>query len=124
MRFDVDDPDVIPFRIFHQSIQASLYNTIRLGLLRIANPLTLILEQQPNIKYYLYTNKWIIVDLISNEFPLVVWRDFERENRGIHQPVNCKVHVYHVMAGRLMGTALYDIEKHIHNMLHNNHMDC
>ena len=118
MRFDVDDPDVIPFLIFPQKIQASLYNTIRLSLMRIANPLTLTLDTQPIVKCYLSNNKWILVDMLIHEFPLVVWRDFEIKNRGIHEPVACKAYVYHMMAGRLMGTALYTIEDYIHNILH------
>jgi len=113
MRFDIDNPDIRPLRIFPQKMEASLYNTIRLGILRIANPLVLTLEKQPNIKCYLNNQRWIFVDTILHEFPLVVWRDFELKNRGIHEPVICNVYVYHMMAGRLMGTGLYAIEEYI-----------
>ena len=118
MRFDVDDPDIMPLRIFPQLMEASLYNTIRLGILRIANPLILTLDKQPNIKCYLHSNKWIFVDTILHEFPLVVWRDFDLKNRGIHEPVHCNVHVYHMMAGRLMGTGLYAVQDYINTELH------
>lgn len=118
MRFDVDDPEIVPLRIFPQKMDGALYNTIRLGILRIANPLILTLDKQPNIKCYLRNDKWVFVDTIMHEFPLVVWRDFELGNRGIHEPVNCKVHVYHMMAGRLMGTGLYVIEDYINQTLH------
>jgi len=117
--YAVDNPEVIPLRIFPQKMDASLYNTIRLGILRIANPLILTLDRQSNIKCYLRNNKWICVDTILHEFPLVVWRDFELNDRGIHEPVDCKVHVYHMMAGRLMGTGLYAIEEYINATLHN-----
>jgi len=113
MRFDIDDPDIKPLRIFPQKMQAALYNTIRLGILRIANPLEITLDKQPNIKCYLRNNKWIFVDTILHEFPLVVWRDFETRGRGIHEPVLCNVYVYHMMAGRLMGTGLYAVEEYI-----------
>ncbi|WP_455220755.1 hypothetical protein [Kaarinaea lacus] len=72
MRFEVYDPEVIPLRIFPHKMDAALYNTIRLGILRIANPLILTLEKQPNIKCYLHKNKWVFVDTILHEFPLVV----------------------------------------------------
>ena len=88
MRFDVNDPDIIPLHIFQQKITASLYNNIRLGLLRVANPLTLTLDKQSHIKCYLSNEQWIIVDLLLDEFPLIVWRDFELKNRGLHEPVH------------------------------------
>jgi len=119
MRFDVDDPDVMPYRILPQRMESSLYNTIRLGMLRIANPLIVTLEEPSNVKCYLYDEKWILVDLVMNEFPLIVWRDFELADRGIHEPVSCQAHVYHIMAGRLMGTALYAIEDYINDRLRN-----
>lgn len=118
MRFDVDDPHIQPFRIFEHQLQAPLYNTIRLGVLRIANPLIFSPPELRNIKCYLFDDKWVCVDVISNEFPLVVWRDFKTNERGIHEPVVCKIHVYHAMAGRVMGTALYAIEKQVNTILH------
>jgi len=117
MRFDVDDTDIMPYRILPQRMESSLYNTIRLGMLRIANPLILTLEEPPNVKCYLYDEKWIFVDLVLNEFPLIVWRDFELAGRGIHEPVPCRAHVYHIMAGRLMGTVLYTIEDYLQDRL-------
>lgn len=118
MRFDVNN--VQPLRIFPQKMRASTYNTIRLGILRIADPLILTLQNKPNIKCYLYRHKWIVVDTILEEFPLVVWRNFSIRNRSIHEPVDCQVYVYHMMAGRLMGTALYDIEEQLDQILHEN----
>ena len=117
MRFDVDDPDVLPFRIHHQKIDATVFNTIRLGILRLGNPLTLSLDTQPNIKCTLSDNKWVLVDLMMHEFPLLVWREFKTIDRGLHEPVHCKAHVYHLMAGRLLGTALYTLEDQIRNIL-------
>ena len=117
MRFDVDHTDISPFRILDHQIQAPLYNTIRLGMLRIANPLILRLPELHNVKCYLFDDKWICVDLISNEYPLVVWQEFDTQHRGIHEPIFCKVHVYHIMAGRVMGTALYAIENYVNTTL-------
>lgn len=117
MRFDVDDPDIKPFRIFDHRMQASLYNNIRLGILRIANPLIITPQSLKNTRCYLYNDKWICVDLVMQEYPLVVWRDFKTQNRGIHEPIECKMHVYHIMAGRVAGTALYAMEDHINSTL-------
>jgi len=118
MRFDVDDPNIQPLRIFPYKMPASMYNTIRLGILRIRDPLVLTLKRQPNIKFFLNNRRWIVMDTILFDFPLVVWRDFETKNRAIHESVNCKVYVYHMMAGRLMGTALYEVEEYLNDLLH------
>lgn len=113
MHFDPDDPELQPFRVLDYQMQATLYNTIRLGILRIANPLIVVPAEIRNVKCYLDDDKWVCVDLISDEYPLVIWKDFVLSNRAIHEPVNCKVHVYHAMAGRVMGTALYAVESYV-----------
>ena len=98
-------------------IQAKQYNTIRLGMLRIDNPLVVTPSEVQNIKCYLFNDKWICVDMSSNEFPLAVWRDFNNFGRAIHDPVTCKVHIFHVMAGRIVGTVLYSLENIINKRL-------
>ena len=118
MHFDVDDPGIKPFRILDHQLTAALYNKIKLGLIRIQSPLIITPKKLRNVKCYLYNDKWICVDLITNEFPLVVWRDFKVSQRGIHEPVSCKVHIYHIMAGRVMGTALYEIEDYINEVVY------
>lgn len=107
MRIETYEPNILPFRILNQKLDAQLYNTLRLGMLRISNPLTVSFEESHNFICCLSNHKWILKHKLIDEYPLVIWRDFENKNRALHEAVSCKAYVYHMMAGRLMGTSLY-----------------
>ena len=47
---------------------------------------------------------WLGRSLI-NDIPLMAWLDFQVTGRGLHEPVPCRLHLYHFHAGLLAGHA-------------------
>lgn len=113
MKHEGDDSHLPPLRVISSNIQASVYNSIRLGLLRLNNPLVYRPPKFRSIKCILTNDKWVCLDEACNSLPIVVWREFHIKNRAIHQDVPCTAYVYHFMAGYILGTVLYDVEEYI-----------
>jgi len=118
MGCDNEDNFPPPLRVLELNIQASVYNTIRRGLLRLNNPLVYYPARFKRVKCIFSNATWICLDESHNDLPIVAWRDFQTKNRAIHHPVPCRAHVYNIMAGPIMGTVLYNVEEHINKTIH------
>ena len=47
------------------------------------------------------------VDAARNDLPVLAWHTFEVHGRGtLHEPIGCRLELYHIYAGLVMGTAL------------------
>lgn len=88
-------------------IDGARYNQVRLGLIRLKNPLRLSLPGLRGMDILLDNQSWICVDRTLYDLPVLAWTDFEVDSRlGIHEPVRCLLHYYHIHAELITETVL------------------
>lgn len=96
--------DHAPLRTLQKSIDAGYFNRVRLGLLRLSNPLRIELTEL-RVDLICTQQSWSCVSQDSRA-PLLIWTDFAKQRAGLHRPVDCTLHLYHVHAGLLAAIAL------------------
>lgn len=91
----------VPIRTLPKMIDAACYN--RVSLARLGEPLDVeipALRMTVRVERRLWTARSLVNDIL-----LMVWADFQVGERGLHEPVPCRMHLYHFHAGLLMGHA-------------------
>jgi len=100
-------PDIQPLRILQKRIDAACYNQVRRALRRIGQPLRVSLPRHSGLEIILDEDGWLCVDAAHDDFPVLAWHAFEvRDRRAVHEPIACRLNLYHLHAGLVMGTAL------------------
>jgi len=101
-----------PLRIMPKIIEASCYNYVRLALSRLGNPLRVELPDHRGLEIILDNHQWLCVDTIHDDQPIMSWLDFDtrKHNTALHESVTCQLHLYHMHAGLIMGSALDALE--------------
>ncbi len=100
----LNSSDHAPLRVLQKNLDAGYYNRIRLGLLRLSNPLRIDLPEL-RVQLVCTDQAWSCVSQ-DNRTPLLIWTDFVRRRDGLHMPVACTLHLYHIHAGLLAAIAL------------------
>lgn len=96
-----------PLRTYPKHIEAACYNHVRLALRRFGAPLRLGLPRHRGLEIILEDDLWLCVDAAREDTPVLAWFDFATRGRAsLHTPVPCRLELYHVHAGLVMGTAL------------------
>lgn len=86
--------DVPPLRSMPYTLDAALYNHVRLALLRIGNPLELELEKLC-IDLVLEKTCWVGYHCQQISLPLIAWDGFDSGRSALDAPVGCTLHLYH-----------------------------
>ena len=108
-----------PIRIMPKVIDATTFNQARLALLRIGNPLRVSLNDHRCLDVILSQELWLCVDACNDDQPIMAWREIETLHRdALHQPINCKLHLYHTHASLIMGSALDCLTQELSDLLH------
>jgi len=101
-------------------IDGARYNQVRLGLLRLENPLRLKLTGLRGMDIILDDTTWVCVDRTMYDLPVLAWTDFENSNRnGLHEPVHCQLHFYHIHADLIIETVLATMTSVLTQLLKN-----
>lgn len=96
-----------PLRRLPKTIDAQCYNRIRVRLLRGTTPLRLRIPDHRGLEMIVTENAWLCVDATQGDQPIAAWSEFETAGRAaLHQPVACRLSLYHIHAGLVMGSAL------------------
>lgn len=105
MEFHIDN---IPTLLTEtNSIDASIYNRIRLGLLRAELPLRVPLTGLRGMDVILDHKAWMCIDRTFYDLPVLAWTDFAPSARSsLQDPVRCRIHYYHVHADFIVDTVL------------------
>lgn len=110
MAMKLDDVPVI--KIKPAVVEAEKYNRVRLGLLRLENPLRFALPGLRGMDAVITDKAWICVDRTLYDLPVLAWTEFETSSRsGLHEPVTCKLYHYHVHANVIAGTVLNTVDR-------------
>lgn len=86
--------DIPPIRSVPFTLDAALYNHVRLALLRIANPLELELEKL-GLDIVLEKTCWVGYHCHQTSLPLIAWDGFDTNRNALDMPVACTMHLYH-----------------------------
>lgn len=105
-----DKPE--PIRIMPKIIEAGCYNHVRLALSRIENPHRVSLPDHRNLDMILDDARWLCVDSARDDMPVLAWMEFDTREHSLalHAPVPCKLHLYHMHAGLVMGSVLESLD--------------
>jgi hypothetical protein len=96
-----------PLRSLPKRLEAAYYNRVRLALSRLGRPLRVALPQHRGLEAILDNDAWVCVDTTRDDLPVLAWRAFgTRVRESLHEPVDCRLELYHWHAGLIMGTAL------------------
>jgi len=110
--------ELLPLRIMPKVIEAATFNLARLVLLRVANPLRVSLTDHRCLDIILSQKQWLCVDACREDQPVLAWREFDMLHRdALHQPINCKLYLYHMHAGLVMGTARDSLVQVLNDLL-------
>ena len=105
MRSRIDE--VPKLRSENAVIDAGRFNRIRLALLRLGSPLRVPLTGLRGMDIIVDNKAWVCVDRTLYDLPVLAWTDFGfTERPGLHKPVNCVLHFYHVHADLITETVL------------------
>ena len=94
-------------RSLPKRMEAVYYNRVRLALGRLGRPLRVPLLIHRGLDAILDDETWLCVDATRDDLPMLAWRAFAARGReSLHEPVECRLELYHCHAGLLMGPAL------------------
>ena len=114
--------DIPVYESIQSSVSAEHFNLVQIALKRLGNPIRLELPKMRTLDFLLDEETWIIIDRSLNDIPVMAWLDFEAKDRGLHEPLNCTLNLYHAHANiihprvieamtLLLGEQLTDNEK-------------
>lgn len=96
-----------PIRVLPKQMDAACYNRIRVALLRGRTPLRVAVPHHRGLEVIFTDKAWLCVDSTWEDQPILSWSQFDISGRhGLHEPVNCRLSLYHMHAGLVMGSAL------------------
>ena len=97
-----------PLRTMTKTVEGTCYNHVRLALNRVSNPLRVKLPDHRGLEMILNDKRWLCVDSLHNDLPIMAWTEFDtRQHReALHESVTCKLKIYHLHAGLIMGSSL------------------
>lgn len=108
----------LPWRKIPKKIEAACYNKGRLALLRYGSPLRITLSKHRGLEVILNEEIWLCVDSLSNDLPVLEWREFNIHARdNLYKPIPCKLCLYHNCAGLIMGSAIDDLHEALDQFL-------
>lgn len=106
--------DVPKLKTEPSHIDSPLYNRARLALLRLEDPLRLRLPGLRGMDMLLDSQAWVCVDRTLYDLPVLAWTDFEHAQRsGLHKPVRCLLHYYHIHADLIGDTILETVNREL-----------
>lgn len=111
-------PTAMVLRTMPKSIEASVYNHVRLALRRFGAPLRVAVPEHRGLEILLDDNLWLCVDANAEDQPVMAWVEFAVRHRdNLHEPISCTLELYHRCAGLVMGSALDALNAALNDLL-------
>jgi len=108
--------DIPAIRSMPYTLEAVLYNRVRLALLRIGNPLEVELEKL-GIDMVLENSCWVGYHWQQISLPLIAWDGFDAGRSALDAPVGCTMHLYHHHAWLQLSRILVALDKELQLLL-------
>lgn len=113
-----DRPLPTALRTMPKTIEAEVYNHVRLALRRLGSPLRVEVPGHRGLEIILESHIWMCVDANAEDQPIMAWLDFDNQSRdNLQAPVTCNLELYHRFAGLVMGLALDSLDKALNERL-------
>ena len=90
--------DIPVYETLKTAVSAEHFNLVQIALKRLGSPIRLELPRLRTLDFLLDQETWIIVVRSLNDIPVMAWLDFETKDRGLHEPLNCTLNLYHAHA--------------------------
>lgn len=119
--------DIPILELRDSSVDALHFNHVQVALKRINRSLRYPIPKLKHLDLILEKEAWIIVDRVLNDIAVAAWTDFAVEHReNLHQPIACKLRLYHANAGMILDRTLDAMEMLLGEQLseQNNNNDC
>ena len=111
-------PTLAALRTMPKSIEASVYNHVRLALRRRGGPLRVAVPEHRGLEIILDDSSWLCVDATAEDQPVMAWLDFAAQHRdNLHEPITCTLELYHLCAGLVMGSVLDSLDEVLSELL-------
>jgi hypothetical protein len=110
-------PNIPVLRSVNATIGAEQFNRTRLALMRLENPLRLVLPGLRGLDMMIERDTWLCIDRTLNDLPVLAWTDFQVAGRGLHEPVACRSLYFHAYANVIVKTALADVHRILNERL-------
>lgn len=98
-------------------VAAEHYNRVRLGLLRLKNPLRFDTGLR-DLDMILEDKVWYCVDRSMHDLPIVAWDEFQSRT-ALHEPVACRLSYYHAHADKILKNLWEAIDRYLDEQLAN-----
>ena len=113
-----DRPVPTALRTMPKTIEAPVYNHVRLALRRLGSPLRVAVPGHRGLEIILESRVWMCVDANAQDQPVMAWLDFSNRGRdNLQAPVSCTLELYHRCAGLVMGSALDALDDALSELL-------
>ena len=83
------------------TVAAAHYNLVHVARKRLEPSIRIALPGLRTLDLILDEEAWIVVDRALAEVPVVAWLEFRPGERALHEPVPCRMNLYH-LAGRMV----------------------
>jgi hypothetical protein len=101
------------------TLDAALFNQVRLAMLRFSQPLRFPLAGLRHLEMVIEEDTWVCIDNSLNDFPILAWVDFDAHHRdSLHEPVACTLYTYHCHADMITDRVLKLTTDHLDQRLH------
>lgn len=111
-------PTPTALRTMPKTIEAAVYNHVRLALRRMGSPLRIAVPGHRGLEVILDQHVWLCIDANADEQPVMAWVDFASGGRdNLQSPVSCTLELYHRCAGLVMGSALDSLNEALAELL-------
>lgn len=99
-------------------LSPSIYNRVRLGILRLESPLRFALPGLRTLEMVLEDDAWVCVDAGLSDYPILAWVEFQGADRSaLHTPVPCRLFTYHAHAELIEPQVLEKTENVVNHRL-------
>jgi len=113
-----DRPVPTPLRTMPKTIEAPVYNHVRIALRRLGSPLRVEVPGHRGLEIILESRVWMCVDANADDQAVMAWLHFDNRDRDdLQAPVGCTLELYHHCAGLVMGTAVDALDDALSELL-------
>jgi len=86
---------------------------VRLALIRLGSPLRIEIPDHRGLEIILDNDSWSCIDITHGDQLIMVLSEFDtsKHNTALFEPVTCQLHLYHMQAGLIMGSALDALDR-------------
>ncbi|MGD8568522.1 MAG: hypothetical protein PVJ39_10570 [Gammaproteobacteria bacterium] len=105
-------------------VDALYFNHVQVAHKRLGSSIRYRIPKLIHLDLILEPDAWIIVDRVLNDIAIAAWTDFETRNRAnLHEPINCKLRLYHANANMILKRTLDAMEMLLGEQLMNDDND-